>query len=213
MYNILIADDHEIVLEGLVLMLSSVYPVAGIDCAKSADDIYVKMQKGKKKYDILITDIDMPDMSIHELVKWVKICQPDCKIMVLSMLNEGIHGPTLYKLGIDGYVNKMQNRKVLMNAIHVVLSGKKYYSDRLIDIMFNQESSALSKTPFQGLSEREFEIMNYLVDGKSVSEICKLLNLKSSTVSTHKSRIFEKLGVPNIFELKQISDLYRSSLE
>lgn len=213
MYNILLADDHEIVLEGLVLMLSSVYPVAGIDCAKNADDIYAKMQKGKKKYHLLITDIDMPNMSIQELVKWVKICQPDCKIIVLSMLNEAIYAPSLYKAGIDGYINKIQSRNVLMNAINKVLSGNKYYSDKMIEHLFRSDKKAPELTPFQELSAREFEIMNFLVDGKSVSEICKLLNLRSSTVSTHKSRIFEKLNVSNVFELKQMSDLYRASFQ
>jgi DNA-binding NarL/FixJ family response regulator len=93
-------------------------------------------------------------------------------------------------------------------AITNVLNNRRYISSRVRDTLTLEMLDSPAKSLFDTLSERELEIMNYLIDGKNVSEIAKMLAIHISTVSTHKANILQKLGVPNVIELSKMVQMY-----
>ena len=112
------------------------------------------------------------------------------------------------KAGAYGFISKEAPLDEITKAINLILSGKKYISDSFAERLAEDSFSGKSGNPFNELSPREFEIVNLLLEGKTVTDISHALNIQTSTVGTHKARLFDKLKVSNILELKELSLTY-----
>jgi DNA-binding NarL/FixJ family response regulator len=128
------------------------------------------------------------------------------------MSPENVYAKRFFRAGAMGFLSKNSSVFELKKALELVLKDRKYISESLAEKLAAEIGSQQPDNPFEKLSSREFEIANLLMTGKSGSEISELLSINSSTVGTHKARLFEKLGVSNLPELIELGRLYKLNL-
>jgi two-component system invasion response regulator UvrY len=133
---------------------------------------------------------------------------PLLKVLIFSMSPENIYALRFIKAGARGFITKDAPLEEIKKAIDVVLNDKKYISEELLSMLAEGKGSGSGDSPFNSLSSREFEIVSMLLQGKTISSIAADLHLGISTVGTHKSRIFNKLKVSNLLEMKELADSY-----
>lgn len=206
MKRFLLIDDHAIVRSGIKFWLSSEYHPAEIDEAENGREAMEKIDNNE--YDLLLLDIHMPDTNSFDLLKYILANRPGAKVLIFSMNSENMYAKRFLKAGAAGFVSKDAPIEEFKKAVNLTLSNKKYYSDKFIDTIMNAKTGEENANPFLKLSDREFEIMSLLLEGKSVSDISQLLNIHNSTTGTYKSRIFEKLNIENIFQLNKLAVIY-----
>ena len=124
------------------------------------------------------------------------------------MSAESIYAKRFLKAGAKGFLSKDAPIDEIKKAINLVLNNRKYISDSLASALAEESITDTPSNPFNQLSPREFEIVTLLLSGQTISDIAKLLNLQVSTVGTHKARLFDKLNVVNLLELKAIATSY-----
>ncbi len=203
--RILIADDHSLIREGLKKILLESLPFAEVhDVADSAELLKLAMNE---KWDIIISDISMPGQSGIEVLKQIKVHVPNTPILMLSM-----HAPEQYavraiKAGASGYLTKESVPYELVTAVHQILLGKKYITNRVAEVLAESLENYNNKLPHEQLSDREFEVLRMIVEGKSISEIGDILSLNVNTISTYRSRIMEKMNI------RTNADLVKYSME
>lgn len=201
MIRILIADDHWMVRRGLKEILLEEFPSALIDEAADGTELLKKVMK--KGWDIVLTDLSMPGRSGLDALQQVKQLYPKLPVLVLSIYPEEQYAVRVLKAGASGYLNKDMAPEELINAVHRVLSGKKYITPSIAEKLvskFNETSYNLSH---EHLSDREFEVFKLLAIGKSVSDIAAEFNLSVTTISTYRSRILTKMNMKTNADLTQ----------
>jgi len=201
----LLIDDHVVVRSGLKFILSDLFKPCEIDEAEDGDTALAKLKE--KEYDLVMLDIKMPNTNTLQLMEYFRITYPLLKVIIFSMNSESIYAKRFLKAGAKGFVNKDAPLDEVIKAINMVLSGKKYISETMLE-MLAEFGSTKKENLFNSLSPREFEIVSLLLKGEGISHIAHSLNLQVSTVGTHKARIFEKLKVTNIIELKELANIY-----
>jgi two-component system invasion response regulator UvrY len=206
MKNFLIADDHSIIRTGLKLIIENFMPHSKIDEADDGDSSFEKIKKNN--YDLLILDVNMPNTDSFGLISNILALKPGMKILMFSMNDEEVYAKRYLKMGVMGYIKKDEPEPEIKKAITRVLNNKKYIGPGLTQILIEDLYSNNSENPFDSLSPREFEIFQPLIRGESVSEICQKLSLHSSTVGTHKARIFAKLKCSNIIDLNSLAKVH-----
>lgn len=202
--NILVVDDHQIVITGIKLLLKDHFPNAVIDGIFETDNI-INIIKATR-YHLVILDINIPGMDTHNLLHQIKSVRSSTKILIFSMNSEEIFAKRYLKLGVNGYLIKHSPEEELVKAVKEILAGGRYLSPNMQALMSKEELKGKSENVFDSLSKREFEIMKYLITGLGVKEIAAMINVHHSTVSTHKANIYEKTGATNIVELKELVD-------
>ena len=206
MKKILIADDHNIVRTGLIFIIKGEFMQVEIDECRDGQSTWEKIQNDR--YDLLILDISMPSTDSLTLLKNIFLLRPDQKILILTMSSEEVYAKTYLQLGVKGFINKEAPSSELRAAILSVLSNKRYISSRMREMLTTELLEGETRNLFDTLSPRELEIMNHLLDGKNVKEIAGILSVHISTISTHKAKIMQKLGVSNIIELSKVVQMY-----
>jgi DNA-binding NarL/FixJ family response regulator len=201
MIKILLADDHQIVRDGLrrILAASPDLQVAGE--AASGDEALALVKAND--YDVAMLDLSMPGLAGLDLIKRLKIEKPALRLLVLSMHGEHQYAARALKAGASGYLTKDSAGEQLVAAIRKIAAGGVHLTDAAAAALLQ----ATGKPPHEALSDREFEVMRLLVEGLGPTEIGERLHLSVKTVSTHKTRILEKLG------LASTADLVRYALE
>jgi DNA-binding NarL/FixJ family response regulator len=197
--RILIADDHHLIVEGLTRILLDVYPFAEIESVANADLLYKKSIL--EKWDIIITDICMPGSSVIDTIKQLKLNAPQTPILVLTMYAAEHYAVRCIRAGASGFVTKESLSYELIAAIKQILSGKKYFTQNVAEILADTMEEKYESLTHELLSDREFEVMKYISEGKSISEIGEILNLNINTVSTYRARVMEKMSFKNNAEI------------
>jgi len=194
MTRVLLADDHKIVRDGLKRILAGTELEVAAEAA-SGDEALALVKAND--YDIAMIDMSMPGLSGIALVKRLKAEKPKMKLLVLSMHGEHQYAARALKAGASGYLTKDSAADQLLGALRKIAAGGVHISDAA--------ASALVSSPagssHESLSDREFEVLKLLVQGLGPSEIGERLHLSVKTVSTHKTRIQEKLGLGSTAEL------------
>ena len=199
MIRILIADDHSIVRRGVRDILNELpIPVEVTEASSAAGAI---REIADHKFDILILDISFPDGNGLEILNQVKTIQPRSKVLFLSMYPEEQYARRAIKNGAFGYLTKDSAPTELVSAINKVISGQKYVTSTLAQILVDDLVSATPREPHELLSDREFQIMLEIAKGKKTSEIASELLISPKTVSTYKARVFQKLNLSTTAEL------------
>jgi len=194
MTRILIADDHKIVRDGLKRILAGSELEVAAEAA-SGDEALALVKAND--FDVAMVDMSMPGLSGIALVKRLKAEKPKLKVLVLSMHGENQYAARALKAGASGYLTKDSAADQLLGALRKIAAGGVHISDAAASALV---TSSAAKS-HESLSDREFEVMRLLVEGKGPSEIGERLHLSVKTVSTHKTRILEKLGVGSTAEL------------
>jgi two-component system, NarL family, invasion response regulator UvrY len=202
--KILICDDHKIVREGLRQILHQLGGETRIEEASNGSEITTILKN--EVFDVVLLDISLPDKSGLEILQMIKARYPSTNVLMLSMLPQEQYAMRALKMGASGYLTKDTASEELLLAVNKVSSGGKYISQALAEnIAFNFENDS-SKQKHDTLSDREFEIMLKLANGKSLQDIGNELFISVKTVSTYRSRIMEKM------ELSKNTDLTRYCL-
>jgi len=208
MKKFLLADDHHIVRRGLGLIIKDEFSTAEIDECSNGNCVWKKMQA--TEYDLVILDIAMPAMDSLLLMKKIFSHKPDQKVLIFTVSSVAIYAKQYLALGVKGFINKEAEPSEIRLGIAAILNNRKYLGSDMKHILTAENKDSQAGTPFDGLTIRELEIMNHLVDGKNVKEIAEMLFLHISTVSTHKSKIMSKLKVSNVVELTRMVQLFNN---
>ncbi len=207
MINAVLADDHEIVRKGIKILLEDDGHIKVI--AEASDGNEAIAMVNELKPDLLITDIRMPELDGLQTTQKVRAAYPDIKILVLSMHDDEDYILKSAEYGADGYLLKDTSKPEFIKAIDTVMSGHKYFSGDISDILVNSYLNFKSGTPkVQSpsktesiLTKREREILGLIYNGISNKEIAEELGKSVRTIETHRFNIMKKLGVKNIAEL------------
>jgi DNA-binding NarL/FixJ family response regulator len=206
MKKFLIADGHSIVRTGISFLLKEEFMNIEIDECRNGDTVWEKIKTNT--YDLAILDINMPGTDSINLLQNILAFRPDLKVLILTMSKEEIYAGIYLQLGVKGFINKEADDAEIRKAIITTLNNKKYLSPGM---HVTQRLEATKRTPlslFNRLSPRELEVMTHLLEGKNVSQIANLLCAHTSTIGTHKAKVLQKLGVTNIIELKEFTQLF-----
>jgi len=199
MIRLLIADDHEIVREGLKQLIALTLDIKMAGEATNGSEVLQQVRDGI--FDLLLLDMNMPGVNGSELIGLVKACRPALPILVYSMHNEAHVACSTFKAGASGYFTKNSDPKMLMEAIRKVSGGGQYIDPAIAEQMAFDSAFPQLKLPHTLLSDREFEIFRLIVAGKSVNEIAEQLFISNKTVSTHKTHLMEKMNLHNVADL------------
>jgi len=191
--RVLIADDHQIVRDGLRRILAGTTDVELAGEAASGDEALALVRAND--YDVAVIDMSMPGLSGLALVKRLKEEKPKLRLLILSMHGEHQYAARVLKAGASGYLNKDSAAEQLIGAISKIAAGGMHISEATAAGLVSPTAS------HESLSDREFEVMKLLVEGLGPTEIGERLHLSVKTVSTHKTRILEKLGLGSTAEL------------
>ena len=205
--NILIVDDHEIVYNGVKLLVQNAGENYNMSHCFNGDDCFDLVQKNN--YDLIIMDVNLPDTDTIQLFHLLLVRNPKLKILIFSMSPIEMYAKRFLKLGAYGYLSKQSNSDEFLKAVRMILGGKKYISGDVAQILAEDVLHGRDGDLFAKLTDREIEIMGYLLKGMGGREISHLTKLHTSTIGTHKFRIYTKLGVRNIVELKEMVALYK----
>jgi DNA-binding NarL/FixJ family response regulator len=199
MIRIVIADDHTIVREGLRQLLVA---TGDMEVVAVAGDGFEALKKVRElEFDVLLCDLSMPGKSGVELIKQVKNEKPKLRILVLSMHEERQYAIRAIKAGASGYLTKDSAAAQLASAIRKVASGGAFISAEVAEQLALSAMPGAEAAPHTLLSDREYQVFELLTAGRTVSEIAEQLNLSVKTVSTHKARLMEKMGIDNAADL------------
>ena len=199
MIRVVLADDHTLMREGLKHILQK---AADIEICAEATDGFETMQLVRNQvFDVLVMDLSMPGRCGMELIRQIKDESPKLAILVLTMHEEDEYAARAIRAGALGYMTKEAAGAQLVNAIRRVAAGRPYISMEVAEQLAIEAMPAYEKLPHKALSDREFEVFNLLVNGKSVTEIASVLHLSVKTVSTHKTRILQKMQSSSLAEL------------
>ncbi|WP_299901246.1 response regulator transcription factor [uncultured Aquimarina sp.] len=197
-YNLIIADDHKMFLDGLLSILNSENDYNILLTAKNGKHIakYVEINPDEK-IDLIITDITMPEMDGIALNKIVKERNRNIKTLVVSMHNNPDMIDTLIEHDVDGYVPKNAEKEELLKAIQTILSGEKYFSREIKDIYMENKFSK-KKDEEVKLTQREIDVITLIAQEFTTQEIADKLFLSKHTIESYRKNLIAKLNVRNL---------------
>lgn len=203
--KVLIADDHAVVREGVKHILNENFRDVIVGEAATGQDVLELVRE--RTWDVVILDLTMPDRSGLDILADLKAAYPGLPILVLSMHSEEQYAIRVLKTGASGYLIKLSASDELIHAIHKVVAGGKYVSAELAEKLAFYLDRGTQGPLHETLSDREFQVLVLIAAGKTVSQIARELSRSVNTISTHRTRILEKLG------LKTTTDLIRYAIE
>lgn len=197
--NILIADDHPVVRQGLRQMLSSEEDLTVVGEARNGHEV-VELSR-KLPWDVAVLDYNMPGKNGLELVRELRQRHPNRPVLILSMYPEERYALRALKAGAVGYMTKESAPGELVSAIRKVAKGGRYVSASLGEKLAQELTGDSERPLHETLSDREYQIMWMIASGKTVGEIAEQLFLSPNTVSTYRARILKKMDMKNNAEL------------
>lgn len=199
MIEVIIADDHPIVRAGLkqIIMEESDITVSG----ESANGVNLLKQVRQRDYDVVLLDLTMPGMEGIDVLKQLKIEKPHLPVIILTIHPETQYALRVLKAGAAGYLTKSTAAEELIKAIRKVHHGGKYISTNLAEKIAFALDVETERPLHETLSDREYQVLCLIGEGKTISQIADHLALSVKTISTYRSRILEKMHLENNAEL------------
>ncbi|MFA4917500.1 MAG: response regulator transcription factor [Syntrophales bacterium] len=204
MIRVIIVDDHPVVRRGLRQIIEDEPDMEVAGEAKNAEECFSLVRK--TDCTLVLLDVTLPDKSGFDVLKQLKYEHPNLPVLILSVHSEDQYGLRFIKAGASGYLMKEGAPDELVKAIRKVNAGGKYVSASLAEKLVSH-LGAFDKPSHESLSNREFQILCMIAQGKSLNSIADELCVSGKTVSTYRSRIMEKMKMSNN------SDLTRYALE
>lgn len=204
MIKIIIADDHEIFLEGLVSLLKEEDNIEIVGAANNGKAVIPLLEENTidegNTIDVAVLDINMPEMDGIDLSRYIKSNFPTVKILILTMHNEIKFIRRVLEAGAHGYILKNKGKKELLTAIKTVYDTGQCIGEEVNNILI----SSMRTPNIQGrikLTKREREVLEFIAKGLSTPEIAKKLSRANTTINSHRQNLIEKTGVKNSKEL------------
>jgi DNA-binding NarL/FixJ family response regulator len=199
--NLLIADDHTIMRDGLKRILEGQDDLKVAAEATDGNQVMEWVRKGG--FDALLLDLSMPGKSGVELIRQIRLEAPRLPILILTMHEEKQYAVRAIRAGASGYLTKESAATQLVDAVRRVATGRLFISPAVAEQLAMSMAPESEELPHKQLSDREFEVFRMLAAGTSVTEIANKLNLSVKTISTHKTRILQKLGARSMADVFQ----------
>ncbi|MGE5467225.1 MAG: response regulator [Ignavibacteria bacterium] len=197
--EILIADDHAIIRDGLRQIFSDTEDI--VVAGEAANGFEVLKRVRERDWDALLLDMSMPGRSGFDLIREIKAEKPQVPILILSMHSEEQYALRALRAGASGYLTKESDSELLTAVIRKIAGGGVYVSPTLAEQMARERMPQTEQKPHTLLSEREYQVFLMIVGGQGLTAIADELCLSVKTVSTHKTRILQKMGMTNATEL------------
>lgn len=197
--RVLLADDHAIIRDGLKQILADTEDLAV--CGEAANGNEALQLVREQEWDVIVLDISMPGRSGLDLIRLIRDEKPKLPILILSMHHEEQYAVRALHAGASGYLTKESDAELLVQAIRRVARGGVYVSDTVAQLIARGLMPAASELPHTTLSDREYQIFHRLVLGQGLTDIANELSLSVKTISTHKTRILQKMAMTNTSEL------------
>ncbi len=196
--KILIADDHQMILDGFRMLLDQEEGLEVIAEAMDGEQVIEEARKAQE-LDVIILDINMPKKDGIEVTKILKTEFPEVSILIVTMYNRKEFIRNLMEVGVDGYILKNSGKKELVNAINALSQGEPYFGKEITrTIMKSYQKNRIFDSPMEiELTSREKEIIQLIGEGLNTNEIGERLFLSAHTVNTHRKNILSKLNVKN----------------
>lgn len=199
MIRLFIADDHQIVREGLKSVVSQ---CRDIQIAGEADDGESAIALAEESSaDVMLLDVSMPGPGVLDVIKRLKDIRPKLKVLVLSVHPESHYARRVLMAGADGYLTKNHSSQALASAVRQVHAGRKYVTPSLAQELALDLAHGREGQPHESLSNREYEVFLRLGAGKAADQIAEELKLSAKTVRTYRSRILEKTNLRSTAEI------------
>jgi DNA-binding NarL/FixJ family response regulator len=208
--RILIADDHQFILESIEILINTISGYEVVGTFNNGKEL-LKGLENHENIDFVLTDFNMPEMNGIELTYQLRQKYPNIKVLLLTVSEEASTIEAAFKAGVSGYVMKKAGRNELELALNTIASGKKYYSESVVFELLNRDKNIaeLANEPIseklKSLSEREIEIIVLIVKELSTNEIAEKLFLSPATVETHRHNILKKLDLKNSIGLTKFA--------
>lgn len=198
--KILIGDDHHVVRRGLKMIIVDAYPKAMIE--EAADGASLLQKLTLQNWDIIICDISMPGRSGLEIMQQIKEQALRIPVLMLSMHPVEHYAVRALKAGAHGYITKESASDELIHAIKIIITGHKYITQEIANLLVDEKEDNIADNQLhKQLSNREFDVMKMIAEGKKISEIANKLSLSINTISTYRARILQKMKVDNNADL------------
>ena len=197
--RVLLVDDHTLMRDGLKRILKAEHGDWLIAEASSAFEAIDMLRRDS--FDLAIVDISMPGMSGIDLIRRLKAERAALRVLVLSMHAEEQYAMRAFNAGASGYVTKDSAATELVTAVNKIVAGGAHVTSSLAERVVQQMNGQVAVPRHAHLSDRELEVLRRLVAGRRLVEIANELHLSVKTISTHKTRIQEKLGLDNLAAL------------
>jgi two-component system, NarL family, invasion response regulator UvrY len=197
--KILLADDHAMIRQGIVLLLQPHFPNATITECSNTDELETLL--ATQQFNIVITDLYMPGKPLYQLIKEQKQAGNNTPFIVLSMSLPERNAVRILKAGAHAYITKDTAPEDLHQAIQLALQGKKFITADIANLLADAFMNDPEKNLHDTLSERELQVFKLLAVGKTLSEIAQSTTLSINTISTYKSRIMEKMNFTSFADL------------
>lgn len=205
MIKIIIADDHPIVREGLKRIIDECSDMDCVGEAANSEEVINRCRE--KKVDVLLLDISMPGAGFLDTLQRIKTKYPSLHVLVLSIHPEEQYAIRAIRAGAAGYLTKNHTPEQLAEAIRQVYAGHKYITSKVAQELITTLENGKETELHKNLSNREFQILCMLGEGKQLTEIASLLSLSPKTIGTYRDRILDKL------KLKSTGELIRYAVE
>ena len=206
--KVLIVDDHDVIRQSLSPTIQTEFPSA--ICTKVEDATACIELLKQDQFDLVTLDLNLPDMDGITLAEWILEHYPSQAILVFSMNPTSVFAKKLYEMGVMGYLNKQAAMSELIKAFRMILTEKKAYMEEEFKLMLAADFlQKKPSNPIEKLSTRELSIAQLLANGKTNDQIAAQLNIESSTIRTHKTRIFQKLDVTTLHDFLAKAKLYK----
>ena len=190
---IIIADDHQMVVDGIKSMLQNESDYIVADEATNGQIAFNMIASAPDKYNILMTDISMPLLSGIELCKMVKAQFPHIQVLVLSMYSNGPAVKEAVLAEADGYILKSSGKEELLSALYRIKNGGTYFSQDILPIIYSQYTKQkVQDKELNNLSAREKEVLSLIVKEYTSEEIANKLFISKKTVDNHRQNLFSK---------------------
>jgi len=199
MIKILVVDDHAIVRRGLMQILKESFPNSIIEEAVDAESMIKELLK--KDFDVIISDLSMPGRSGLDTIPQIKKINPNIPVLIMSIHSEDQYAIRVLKAGAAGFLNKNLVPEELVIAVKRVLQGKKYITANIAEKLADHVDIDKSEPLHYYLSDREMNVLKFIVKGLPITDIAQNLFLSVTTVSTYRSRILSKLKLKTNAEL------------
>ena len=195
--SVFLADDHAVVRDGLRYLLEAQPDIRVVGSAADGRDAVRQVKQLRP--DVVIMDIAMPQLNGLEAAEQIRKASPSTQVIILSMYATTEHIYRALQAGARGYLLKESAGIEIVKAVREVYTGRRYLSDKVEETMTKDYLLAhKTLSPLESLSPREREILQLIVEGKSSTEIAKIVYLSAKTVETYRSRMMQKLGVQDL---------------
>jgi DNA-binding NarL/FixJ family response regulator len=194
--DLLLVDDHTIVTDGLQALLADEhdFTIKGV----AHNGMMALEMLEVLKVDVVLMDIDMPEMNGLQATKVIKSKMPDKKVLMLTMHDEKAMIAALMEIGADGYLLKNSSKQDLILALRTIHSGNTFFSEDVQTILEKEESTKPEALDSYDLTDREIEIIKLIAEGFSNKQIGEKLFISHRTVDTHRTNLMNKLNVHNV---------------